>query len=191
MTHDSTRGMRRKYTKELLEPLVRDSVSIAEVIKKLGVKWSGGTQQNIVRWIKRYNLDTSHMLGQRANSGESHRGGPDKRHWTTILIKEERDWREKPYVLRRALIESGRTYECEGCGCNGCWYGKHLKLQVNHKNGDWGDNRSDNLQFLCPNCHACTEGWSGDQGMTEVTTARYQSRKRRLVRVAELADARS
>ncbi len=28
-----------------------------------------------------------------------------------------------------------------------------MVLEVDHKNGDWSDCRSDNLEFMCPNCH--------------------------------------
>lgn len=78
--------MATKYTKERLEPIVKSSVSLAEVIRKLEIKWSGGQQQNIKRWIKIYELDTSHFLGQGANYGKRHNGGPDKKHWSEILI---------------------------------------------------------------------------------------------------------
>ena len=172
-----------KYTKELLEPVVKESVSLAQVIKKLGVKWSGGVQQNIKRWIKRHELDTSHFLGQRANCGPNKKGGPKKKTWQEILVLSETiDWREKSFHLRRALIESGRQYFCEDCGQDNQWRGKTITLQVNHKSGDWKDNRPDNLQFLCPNCHAATEGWSGSKGKTGVL-GRIQAG------VAKLADA--
>lgn len=164
-----------KYTKELLKPIVKDSLSFAQVIKKLGVKQSGGVQQNIKRWIKRYELDTSHFLGQAANCGPNKKGGPKKKPWQEILIlSEESDWRQKPFWLRRALIESGRQYVCEECGQDNQWRGKTITLQVNHKSGNWKDNRPDNLQFLCPNCHSVTEGWSGSKGKTGVI-GRYKS----------------
>lgn len=49
---------------------------------------------------------------------------------------------------------------CSNCG----WAEKHpltniIPLEVNHLNGDWSDNREENLALLCPNCHALTPNY--------------------------------
>lgn len=44
---------------------------------------------------------------------------------------------------------------------NDLWNGRELTLQMHHKNGNNRDNRLDNLQFLCPNCHAQTKTFTG------------------------------
>ena len=99
-----------KYTKAILEPIVASSFTYAEVIQKLGIKWSGGQQQNIKRWISVYELSTIHFLGRGNNRGKKC-GGSEKKHWTEILILQTgKNRREKAYKLRRALIESGRIY---------------------------------------------------------------------------------
>lgn len=166
-----------KYTKEKLEPIVKESFSIAEVIKKLGIKWSGGQQQNIKRWINVYELDTSHFLGQKANQGEKHKGGLSKKHWSEILIKTSScNRRVASVMLRRALIESGRDYKCENCNNTGSWCDKDLRLQINHKDMNWSNNDKENLQFLCPNCHSQTSGWSGSKGETSLTSRSKQSK---------------
>ncbi|WLQ42865.1 HNH endonuclease signature motif containing protein [Streptomyces laculatispora] len=36
---------------------------------------------------------------------------------------------------------------------------RRLRLEVDHINGDRGDDRVENLRFLCPNCHAVTDTW--------------------------------
>ncbi|HET6908430.1 MAG TPA: HNH endonuclease [Mycobacteriales bacterium] len=48
---------------------------------------------------------------------------------------------------------------CALCGCDGSWNGRPLRLVIDHVNGDWLDNRIENLRFLCPNCHAQTSTW--------------------------------
>ena len=156
-----------KYTRELLEPLVKESTSIAQVLRKLGLREGGGTHSHISRTIKRYELDTSHFLGQAANCGKGHRGGPKKKEWQECLVKRKEGRRQKAFVLRRALIESGREYKCEECEQLPLWRGKELRLQVDHRNGDWLDDRPDNLRFLCPHCHTQTEGYSGSKGYSE------------------------
>jgi len=148
-----------KYPKAVLEAAIKESKTLAEVFRKLGKRWSGGQQQNLKRWIARYGIDTSHFLGMAANRGKT---PVNKRHWQEILVlNESLDWRIKSSVLRHALIQSGRSYVCEDCGQDENWRGKKITLQVEHKNRNWKDNQPANLMFLCPNCHAGTDGWSG------------------------------
>jgi len=177
-----------KYTKELLEPLVKESISVAQVIRKLGLREAGGTHTHLSSKFKKYSLNTSHFLGRAANCGKNHKGSKKKK-WQEILIKRKGNRRQKAYQLRRALIESGREYICECCGQKPEWNGKELRLQVDHKNGDWLDDQPDNLGFLCPNCHTQTDGFSGSKGYSELTsTANYakglRERRKKTGRVA-------
>jgi Zn finger protein HypA/HybF involved in hydrogenase expression len=64
-------------------------------------------------------------------------------------------------TLKRALIrERLKDYRCERCGISQ-WQGKPLSLALHHINGDGRDNRLENLQLLCPNCHSQTENFAG------------------------------
>ncbi len=146
-----------KYTKELLEDAVRSSLSFAQVIRHIGLKQAGGTQINIKRRIKSYKIDTSHFLGSASNSGPGHVGGPAKKTWQEILVLRTGDYRTKPFQLRRAMIESGIEFKCCMCNNPGLWRGKHLRLENDHRNGNWLDDRRENLRFMCPNCHSQTE----------------------------------
>lgn len=63
--------------------------------------------------------------------------------------------------LKRRLIKAGlKRDRCEECGIEE-WLGRPLSLQVHHRNGEGLDNRLENIQFLCPNCHSQTENWGG------------------------------
>jgi len=166
-----------KYTPELLGSLAAKSRSVTDVLRHLGLKMAGGSHTYISRLLQRFEIDTAHFTGSGWNTGERRTGGPAKLSWGQILIKREKGRRERSFRLRRALLEAGVPYQCAVCSLGDHWQGKELRLQVNHKNLDFLDDRKDNLEFLCPNCHSQTEGWSGQQGGTTLTTEVRWSKK--------------
>jgi hypothetical protein len=64
-------------------------------------------------------------------------------------------------TIKRALLrERLKDYRCELCGISE-WLGRPLSLALHHINGNGRDNRLENLQLLCPNCHTQTENFAG------------------------------
>ena len=60
----------------------------------------------------------------------------------------------RTYLLKRA------EYKCEKCGCD--WinpYSNQTILEIHHIDGDRTNNLENNLQVLCPNCHAMTPNY--------------------------------
>lgn len=58
--------------------------------------------------------------------------------------------------IRRYLFEKFHN-QCARCGWNKVNPTTNkIPLAVEHINGDWRDNREQNLTLLCPNCHALT-----------------------------------
>ena len=53
----------------------------------------------------------------------------------------------------------------QGSCCNGCkiknWRGKPLSFELEHKDGNKLNNKRENLEVLCPNCHSQTSTWRG------------------------------
>jgi len=43
------------------------------------------------------------------------------------------------------------------------WLGEKIPIELHHINGDRNDNKLENLQILCPNCHTFTDNyrWKG------------------------------
>jgi len=63
--------------------------------------------------------------------------------------------------LKLRLIRAGlKENRCEQCGISE-WCGRPLTMALHHVNGQGRDNRLTNIQFLCPNCHAQTDNYSG------------------------------
>jgi HNH endonuclease len=63
--------------------------------------------------------------------------------------------------LKQRLLELGlKQNACEVCG-GADWRGQPLSLALHHVNGRGQDNRLENLQLLCPNCHSQTENFGG------------------------------
>ena len=48
--------------------------------------------------------------------------------------------------------------KCEVCGITE-WQGAPIICELHHINGDTTDNRIENLQILCPNCHSQTDNF--------------------------------
>ncbi len=63
--------------------------------------------------------------------------------------------------LRTYLLEQA-NYSCQKCGCN--WinpFSNQTILEIHHIDGDRTNNSPENLQVLCPNCHAMTPNYRG------------------------------
>lgn len=71
---------------------------------------------------------------------------------------------------KRLLIEI-RGYRCEVCGLSE-WMEKPIPIELHHIDGDSDNNKEDNLQLLCSNCH----------GQTDNHKRRNKTGKRQLMR---------
>ena len=146
-----------KHTKEEYEVAVSNSSSIASVCRRLGVKPTGGNYRIIHKAIEEYNLDTSHFTGQGWNVGLKFK---PKRATEIKDILKKGSYYQSYKLKRRLLKENLKEKRCECCGLSQ-WQGKEIPLELHHVNGDNRDNRIENLQLLCPNCHALTDNYRG------------------------------
>ncbi|NEE12104.1 HNH endonuclease [Streptomyces sp. SID7499] len=148
---------RARPTPEELRVAVTQSASFAEVLRLLGRPDKGWQRAMLRQWIAREHVDTAHFLGQAHNRGK-HGMAPARRP-EEVLVRHDGNHRTKTSLLRRALSSVGVPEQCVRCGIGPEWLGKPMTLEVDHINGDWSDDRLENLRLLCPNCHAVTSTW--------------------------------
>lgn len=151
--------IKEKYTKDVLVPLVKESITYTEVCRKLGIFSTGSGWRYIKDKIIEHNIDTSHFLGQSSFAGKRN---PHIQRITApkekILVLRTDGIKTSSSVLRRAMIESDVEHKCYSCKINK-WCEKNIVLKIHHIDGNNINNILSNLQFLCPNCHSQTNNF--------------------------------
>ena len=147
------RKPRSKYTKEVLEPLVAKTFSVQGILRELRLRPTVGNHWHIKNLIQLHEISTSHWTGAGHMRGKKsvNRLAPSK------ILVEDLEFTLRPgRLITRALLEIGRKHVCASCGLTNLWNDKKLVLEIHHKNGKRWDNRENNVDFLCPNCHSQT-----------------------------------
>ncbi|WP_340378667.1 HNH endonuclease signature motif containing protein [Streptomyces sp. SS7] len=147
-----------KWTREILESAVAASTNMCEVLRHLGLEVVGGHHTHISRRIKAYGIDTSHF------QVPTRKGKPWRPRTPEGLLVEQRAGTARRIPsdrLKWAMTTTGIAEQCALCGNEAVWQGQPLPLEVDHIDGDWRNNRIENLRFLCPNCHATTDSYRG------------------------------
>ncbi len=158
--------------------LIGESESLIEVCRKAGIVPTTGNYDTLKKVITNNSVDISHFKRVGGTSTK-------KKELSVYLVKGVK---VSSFKLKNRLLEEGiKEHKCENpeCGLSE-WHGKPIPLELHHINGDNTDNRLENLQILCPNCHALTDNYSGkNQKLNKRSKALTTIDKEKILKVSE------
>ena len=158
--------MESKYTKEILEKYVKESISFSDLIRKMtnSEKVHGSLIAYIKNKLELFSIDFSHFVGRRWSKNLINPNGVAltkkqflENYMTLNPIKKTNNTNLKKYLFKFKLKEN----ICEKCGLGEIWNGEKIVHQLDHINGNNLDNRLENIKLLCPNCHSQTDTFTG------------------------------
>jgi 5-methylcytosine-specific restriction endonuclease McrA len=138
----------------------KSNKNICSFLKSNGMTHTSGNYQTFKKW---YNIHVNDLELT------------DKATYSNIFTKDSLVSRNK--LKKEVRLLDLIKYECASCGIGGEWNGKKLNLQLEHKNGINNDNRIENLEYLCPNCHSQTPSFTGSNNHNKVFPKRIASLK--------------
>lgn len=151
---DKKLASRDKYAKSVCK-LAEKCTNINQILHILGKKGTNEYYKQIRKILEDNNIDTSHFI-----ENETHKQTQyiPKKSLEECLISGSTV--SSTRIRDRLLKEKVKEHICERCGKTE-WEGEPIPLQLHHINGDRTDNRLENLQMLCPNCHTLTDNYCG------------------------------
>ena len=157
-----------KKREEFYINLIKNSNSLIEVCRKANIVPTTGNYNTLKKVINNNNIDVSHF--KRICGGNT-----KKKNTSEYLAKGTNI---SSFKLKNRLLSEGiKEYKCENpeCGLSE-WHGKPIPLELHHINGDNTDNRLENLQILCPNCHAFTDNYSGKNQKLNISKKEHEKK---------------
>ena len=157
--------------KQFYVNLIKTSTSLREVCLRAGIVDTTGNYKTLKRLIEKENIDITHF--KRQNTGQQ------VKHEIEFYLKKGSVIGSS--LLKKKILKEGlKEQKCENCGLTE-WMGKPIKLELHHINGDNTDNRIENLQILCPNCHSYTDNYGGKNQKINIKEKNKITKTRRLV----------
>ena len=140
-------------SKTVLEEIVKKSYSYTRVLKNLQIGANTHSINKIKKLIINNSIDTTHFTGKCLKNTLPPNAQPIEYHFNSKAINTHR--------IKLRLIKEGFLLK----RCNIClgieWNGRPIPLELNHIDGDRTNNKLENFEILCPNCHAQTDTYRG------------------------------
>jgi hypothetical protein len=132
----------RNYTDEQVITYASEVKSIAGLLKKLKLKPAGGNYTSIKRILQQLNVNTSHWTGSTWNKDAQ--------------LKDWSDYTKVNSIKKHLIKKCG--FQCQSCKLT-TWMGCDITLELHHRDGNRTNNKIENIELLCCNCHALTHNW--------------------------------
>ena len=135
----------QKFTLNEIKAMCAKSQSYRQFALQLG--YSENSTDSVKRLIDEYQLDISHFKGQ----------GWSKDSIDMSIFQYNKSCKSDTMIRALTIL---RGWKCEKCGRTE-WEGQQIPLCVHHIDGNHINNQIENLQVLCPSCHAQTNNYCG------------------------------
>ena len=135
----------QKFTLDEIKAICAKSQSYRQFALQLG--YSENSTDSVKKLIDEYQLDISHFKGQ----------GWSKDSVDMSIFQYNKSCKSDTMIRALTIL---RDWKCEKCGRTE-WEGQKIPLCIHHIDGNHINNQIENLQVLCPNCHAQTDNYCG------------------------------
>lgn len=174
--YDSEKAAEKEASQLEYEQIVCEAIrthkNLNQVCKFLGKRAVNNNYKFLNRIIEKYSIDISHF-DNTITYTQNIRRYDDKDVFCQNSPLSTSNVKNRLFTL--GLKEK----RCECCH-NTEWNNKPIPLQVHHINGDNTDNRIENLQILCPNCHAQTDNYCGASKMRKENFKKKKEKKSKM-----------
>lgn len=131
-----------------IEQVVAKATTFREILNHFGYSYLNVSYMTVKKYLDKLEIDYSHLVNDKA-------GNKGRRVASDVLVDNATCSQQTlRNVLRRENII---PFICNRCGIGEIWNNYPIVLQVHHVNGRSNDNRLENLEILCPNCHSQTD----------------------------------
>lgn len=148
--------MNSKYTKENLRPIIKDCTSIHDCLKVIGLKPGG---HKYLRKLLRKLLKEL-LIEQGTYLGQLHGKTKGKFRKENSEVFKNPSTLSSGQIKRHLFSRNLKEKVCESCGLDK-WLNGIIPLECHHIDGNKHNNKIENLQILCPNCHVLTDTYRG------------------------------